>query len=83
MGTSVPSVLQRDVTNTLMMVDSVMDLACKQRKVLSTEIVEVSPDGKSGVERWTIERCGKLVAYRVTLVPSSMGGTDFGVKFEK
>jgi hypothetical protein len=82
-ATSTSSVLQRDVTNTVMMADMAIFPECKQRKVLNMEIVEVSSDGKSGVERWTIERCGMLVAYRITLSPSLRGGTDFSVKFEK
>jgi hypothetical protein len=82
-GTSASPVLQRDVTQLVMVADMAMDRECTQRKVVNAEIVEASPDGKSGVERWTVERCGKLVSYRITFSPSPRGGTDFSVQFEK
>lgn len=82
-GSSASPVLQRNVTQTVMIADMAIDRECRQRKVAGTEVIEVSADGKSGTERWTLERCGKLVTYRVTFSPSSRGGTDFSVRFEK
>jgi hypothetical protein len=35
------------------------------------------------VERWTLDRCGKLVNYRVRYSTNSKGGTDFDVQLEK
>ena len=43
----------------------------------STEVVEAR------VERWTVDRCGKLVKYRVRFTSNSKGGTDFDVQLEK
>lgn len=82
-GTADSPVLQRDVTQTVLVADYAMDMKCRERKVVSAEVIEASPDRKTGAERWTVERCGKLASYRVTFAPSPRGGTDFAVSFEK
>lgn len=82
-GTADSPILQRDVTQTVLIADYAMDMQCRERKVVSTEVIEASPDRKTGAERWVLERCGKLVSYRVTFKPSPRGGTDFAVSFEK
>lgn len=81
--TGVSASLQRDAAQTVMLMDMLADQECSSRKVVNTEIIEIGPGGKSGVERWTVNRCGKLVNYRVTFTPSPRGGTDFAVKPEK
>jgi len=70
---------RQDATPMVMMMDGPRDKNCTQRKIVKTEIVESSP----AVERWTLDRCGKLVNYRVRFLPNSKGGTDLDVQLEK
>ena len=80
--TGASKVLQRDVSRFIVILDTAADTACKHRKIVNTQVIEVHPTGKSGVERWTVNRCGKLVHYRVTFTSSPRGGTDFGVQLD-
>ena len=57
------------------------DNTCDHHKVINTEIVG-SPGSTavdSWTERWTVDRCGKLIYYRIGFVPDPKGGTDFHV----
>jgi hypothetical protein len=75
--------LRHDVTQMVMIMDGPRDRKCTERKVVKTETIESRPDGTPSVERWTLDRCGKLVNYRVRFTPNSKGGTDFDVQLEK
>lgn len=46
-----------------------------------TSIASPQPQGSMDpwVERWTVDRCGVSVYYRVELRPNKSGGKDFGV----
>ena len=66
-----------------MLWDAAADKKCKQRKVVNTEVIEVRPDGKPGVERWTVDRCGAKVNYRIAFKAGPRGGTNFSVELEK
>jgi hypothetical protein len=81
-GVSLASaVLQSDVARNIDLLESVFGAGCKSARVVNTEVMEppkrinVDP----WVERWTVDRCGASVHYRVELKPSKHGGTDFGV----
>ena len=74
--------LQSDVSQMIIALDGAEDAGCKQRKLVNTEVVSVNPGGNSATERWTLDRCGKLVNYRVVLTQSPRGGTDFRVQLE-
>ena len=39
---------------------------CKRVRIADTEVLEVHPDGKVAVERWTADRCDERVHFRVT-----------------
>lgn len=82
-GTAASPILKRDTTQTVMLLDSISDKECSSRKLVKTEIIEMYSSGKPGVERWTVDRCGKLINYRITFTPSPRGGTDFTVRLEK
>ena len=69
--------LRQDVTQLVLMMDGPRGKNCAERKVVKTEVVEAR------VERWILDRCGKLVNYRVRFTPNSKGGTDFDVQLEK
>lgn len=75
--------LREDVTQTLMMMDGVRDRNCTERKVVNAEVLESRRDGTAAVERWTLDRCGKAVRYRVRYTPNPKGGDDFDVQLEK
>jgi hypothetical protein len=57
------------------------DAQCNQRRIVDTEVIEQpSQPGKDPwVERWTVDRCGSSVSYRVAFTPSNAGGTDIKV----
>jgi len=82
-GTEGSPVLKRDVTEMVILMDAAKDKECTQRRIVKTEVVEVREDSKLGVERWTVDRCGKFVNYRVTLTPVPQGGTQFKVDLEQ
>lgn len=69
--------VRQDAAQMVLMMDGPRDKNCTERKVVKTEVVEAR------VERWTVDRCGKLVKYRVRFTSNSKGGTDFDVQLEK
>jgi hypothetical protein len=75
--------LRDDVTQMVMIMDGPRDPRCTERKIVKTEIVEARPDKTPAVERWTLDRCGKAVRYRVRYTPNPKGGDDFDVQLEK
>jgi hypothetical protein len=84
-GSTVASpLLQRDTLRIILVMDGAEDQTCAKRTVVNTESVRkpTRPED-SGEERWTVDRCGRTVPYRVTFTPSARGGTDIGVKPEK
>jgi hypothetical protein len=75
--------LREEVRQMLMMMDGLRDRTCAERKVANTEVLEARPDGAPSVERWTLDRCGELIPYRVRFFSNSKGGTDFDAQLEK
>lgn len=69
--------LREDITQMVLIMDGPRDKNCTERKVVKTEVIEAR------VERWTLDRCGKLVNYRVRFSTNSKGGTDFDVQLQK
>jgi len=70
------SALEKDTLFMIMGMDRVEDTQCGQRAIAGREIL--SSDPKGAVEHWTINRCGKLVRYRITYAPRADGGTTIG-----
>jgi len=77
--------LQRDASQFVMLLESSADNTCKQSKIVNTEIIDYpkNPGKDPWTERWTVDRCGSLVYYKVKFTPSSGGGTDFSVSVWK
>jgi len=81
-GTSLPGKstadpgLERDTLSGLMMFDRAADADCKERKVVNREIVSAS--SQKAEEHWFVNRCGKLVRYRITYQADPRGGTNIG-----
>jgi hypothetical protein len=82
-GNAAESKVRDDIMATVMIMDGPRDRSCTERKITKTDMIEARPDGTPVVERWTLDRCGKLVKYRVRFTPNSKGGTDFDVQIEK
>lgn len=74
-------ILQRDASQFVMILEAAGDNTCKQSKIVNTEITEQpnNPGKDPWTEKWTVDRCGKLVYYRIKFTPSPKGGTDFTV----
>jgi hypothetical protein len=69
--------VRENLSRILLLMDGPRDRNCAERKVVKTETIEAR------VERWTLDRCGKLVNYRVRFSTNAKGGTDFDVQLEK
>jgi hypothetical protein len=83
-GTRASPKIQADVTEIISVLDSVREVNCDQRKVAKTEVVKRATEEDYGaVERWTLDRCGKMVRYLITFKPGFSGGVDFTVKPEE
>ncbi len=55
--------------------------SCRDRKISDSEIVDLHPDGKVAVERWTLTQCGERSRYIVRFPPTGRG-TGFLVNAE-
>lgn len=80
-GSMANAVLQKDLVEQIAMLEMIFGEGCKKFRVVDTEVVEppATLNVDRWVERWTVDRCGTKVYYRMQLTPSKGGGTDFGV----
>lgn len=78
-------ILQRDASQFVMLLESAADNTCKHSKIVNTEIIDYpkNPGKDPWTERWTVDRCGNLVYYKVVFTPSPEGGTKFSVSLWK
>ncbi len=75
---------QEDVMAMIQVMEPAIDKSCGERELKKTEVVKrATAEDYTAVERWTIDRCGKPVAYLVTFRPGAEGGVDFSVQLEK
>ncbi|HEY2988461.1 MAG TPA: hypothetical protein VGL11_12095 [Candidatus Binatia bacterium] len=75
--------MQREAQEMIFVLDGASDASCDQRKVVNTELRKLATvDEYVAVERWTIDRCGKLIRYQVIFRPNPNGGTEFSVNLE-
>jgi len=66
--------LQRDTLKAVLLMNIPAEKGCNQRMVVNTEIVQrPTAEKKTAVERWTLDRCGKLIPYLVTFRFGSTG----------
>lgn len=68
--------------STIVMLDSAKSPDCANHRITDTELMERSRRPKQYVERWTLDRCGQAIRYRVNFMPSPRGGTDSTVQAE-
>jgi hypothetical protein len=84
--------LQRDTLSYLIVTDKIASGAaqakCQDRTVVNTEVIEqprdVRLEGKRllqgrWTERWTLNRCGSLIPYRVAYVANEKTGISYDV----
>ena len=55
---------------------------CRQQKVTDTVILDLHPDAKAAVERWTVTGCGEKMNYLVRFPPTNRG-TGFLVNADR
>lgn len=74
-------VLQRKAAQIVMLLESEDQSQCVERNIVNTEVIEqpATPDKNPWVERWTVDRCGSLVYYKVVFNPESAGETKVSV----
>jgi hypothetical protein len=76
--------VQSDVMDVIHVLETASGQSCDERKLVKTEVVKrATVEDYSAVERWTIDRCGKLIGYLVTFKPGANGGVDFSVRAER
>lgn len=76
--------VQRDVLQMILVLDGASGVNCDRHTVVKTEVVKTATaDDYTAIERWTIDRCGTTVPYRVTFRPGPDGKTDFSVHLER
>ena len=71
-------ILQQDAMTMLNALDAAKDGSCKKRLLANVEVLKET--GNSSEERWTLDRCGKPVAYLITFRPAAQGGTEIEVR---
>ena len=83
--------LQRDTQNYLLTVGAALatDMSCPHARVINTEIVKKPRhvqvrDGRmvrgEWAERWTVDFCGKSVAFRIEYSADGSGGVNFSAQ---
>lgn len=76
--------LQQDTLRVMTAIDAGDDTTCGNRAVVNTEVIKwPSPDDQNAQERWTLDRCGTTVLYRVDFRATPDGGTDISVNQER
>ena len=73
--------LQRDIRARVLTLAQAAQPSCRQHTIVNTEVLELHPDGKVAAERWTVDRCGERLHYRVDVAPRARGG-GFGAREE-
>src|SRR6476661_5836852 len=67
--------LQRDVKARVLTLATSAKPQCRRAAIVHTEVVELHPDGKVALERWTVDECGEKVPYQVNFRPAGRGQT--------
>lgn len=81
-GTGAEPGTQRVVLEWIVRMDSQRDLTCTSHRLIHTEVTEKYRHGRTAVEYWTLDRCGKPVRYRVTFTWDAQGRANFLVARE-
>jgi hypothetical protein len=81
--TLAPSGLQSEIRDRIYVHARGIDPQCRQQKIDNTEVLELHAGGKVAEERWTLENCGRKLAYFVSYPPRPTGGARFQVRPER
>jgi hypothetical protein len=57
--------VRRDIARRVLAQANAAAPECRNQRISDTEVVEVHPDGRVSMERWTVEQCGSRPHYRV------------------
>ncbi len=83
-GTLASAGLQKSTVDTITVRESMVGNPCKTAKVVGTEVLDVANQpkydgdrltGGKWKERWTVNLCDNVVAYKVEYSTNPMGGT--------
>ena len=66
---------KRDASARVLAQANAAEPGCKRARITDTEVVELHPDGKVALERWTVDQCGRRVRYQVTVPAVGKGST--------
>ncbi len=79
--------LQKETLNMILFTDDALSngARCAVRRIIKKEVVLAPGQGAPGswTERWTLERCGTTLRYRVDYTSGKKGKAYFTVKMEK
>ena len=75
--------VRRYIDSGVILAEKQFGMGCKSPEVTNREIDEARTEGKSFVGRWTVNRCGTVVHYRVTAAPIPDGNTRWGFELEE
>lgn len=74
--------LQRGAARMIWFLEALDDRECEDRRIVDTAILKLprKPGRSPWTEKWTVDRCGELVFYKIRFTPTpDIGGTDFKV----
>ncbi len=82
-GTLADPALQQETLSMILFTDDALShgARCDDRKIVKKEVVNKAAG--SWTERWTLERCGTALRYRVFYTSGARGTAYFTVKLEK
>jgi hypothetical protein len=80
--------LQKETLNIILFTDDALSngMKCNDRRIVKKEVLGQTPaqgTPNSWTERWTLDRCGTMVRYRVDYTSGKKGKAYFIVKKEK
>jgi len=79
--------LQKETLGMILFTDDALSngVKCSDRRIIKKEVVLAPGQGAPGswTERWTLERCGAMLRYRVDYTTGKKGKAYFTVKKER
>lgn len=70
-----------DLEKGVVQFDGKFEPDCESRTVVDTEFLEKYTNG-TWSERWTVNRCGKLISYKLDFLPQPDGVAEIKMKME-
>jgi hypothetical protein len=86
LGTQVSVAVNRNAADLVLALDREKESECARRNIVKKKFIAARKDTHSRneeIETWTVDRCGVLVNYRVTVTTVESGGKQLMVEAEK